>query len=288
MMVTDKQYSLETKLVQRLDNMIKRNIRNKADHLIIIDGDEGTGKSTLASMCAYYISYKMNKPFSVDNVFFDLDKMLKFASETANQVIVWDEAAISALAAEWYKKEQTKLLKFLMVARKKGHFYFFCIPRFYKLNQTLAVDRSVALIHTYARKQIQLGRFFYYRKSDKEALYEEWTKRKAKRWFKYRRFGGTFSDAMARVLDYAEYDKRKDEAIKNILKEKERVKSKREIQLEKENINLKLGVTKMPQELGVTQKQLAKSLNVAERTIREWKKSLIDRGILASTKGDRR
>lgn len=214
--VTDLNFYMEDKLKEKLDLCIDRCTKQQLDNLIIIDGDEGIGKSTFAISCAYYVSHKTGRPFSVDNVFFDLNKLFEFARTTKDQIIVWDEAALGGLSTDWRNQLQNTLIKLLMVARKKRHFFFFNIPKFFKLNEYLIVDRSIALVHIYARKEIEQGRFCYYKKSSKEKLFYDRIRTRQRNYKKYYDFHGSFPNILSQVIDEAEYDRKKDEAILSI------------------------------------------------------------------------
>ena len=185
-----------------------------------LDGGEGDGKSTACIGWAYYIAHKMGKPFSVDNVFFDAEKMMRFAAENEGQVIIWDEAATAGMAMNWQNKTQQKLIKILMMCRKKKHFWFFNIPKFYKLNEYI-VDRAIGLMHVYSPDLIKQGYFVYFKKESKDYLYQIMKERKYKSYKKHWSIRSTFVKK-GFVIDEIEYDKRKDEAIMDLFKDKEK------------------------------------------------------------------
>ena len=111
MKVTDKKYYMDDALKSKMDLMVARSTgKNKMDNLVIIDGDEGYGKTNMSIALGYYYAYKTGRPFSVKNVFFSADKLLKFAQNTEDQVIIYDESALSAMSIEWFKKEQQNLI----------------------------------------------------------------------------------------------------------------------------------------------------------------------------------
>jgi len=215
--VTDKEYYMDNKLVEKLDLMVER-MKRKMDNVLLIDGDEGYGKTNLEAGIAYYISYKTGRSFTVDNMFFDLNKLIDFASTTEEQIICWDEGALGGLAAEWWRKNQLEFIKLLMIARKKRHFFIICIPKFFKLNEYLVVDRSIALVHVYAKNEIKLGRFVYYNKKAKEKLFEGWRKKKMREYKKHYVLRGKFLEYLPKVIDEEEYERKKDEAILNFRK----------------------------------------------------------------------
>lgn len=265
MKYTDKEYYIEKLLVQKLDAMVDRVVNHKFDNLIIIDGKEGYGKSNLAAGISYYLAWKSNRKFSLNNVFFQIEDMLKYATSTDKQVIWWDEAALGALASESYSKVQRKLLQLLMVARKKQHFYIFVIPKFFKLKGDI-IDRAIALIHTYSRDDVTRGRYAYYLNESKEKLYDFWTKTKDRGYTKFYDFTGTFSETLPLILDEKEYDKKKDQAILS-LGDSNNVDSET-AKLKAEIIELKKNLTTLP----LTQIQLAKHLKISPSTLHRWKK----------------
>lgn len=220
--VTDREYYMDNLLIEKLNLMVDRSKR-KMDNLILIDGDEGYGKSNLGAGICHYFAWKSGRAFDVNNVFFELDKAIQFAKTTVDQIIFWDEGALGGLASEWWKKNQIEFIKLLMIARKKRHFFVICIPKFFKLNEYLVVDRSIALVHVYARNEIELGRFVYYGKKSKERLFNDWRKTKQRNYKKYYNFRGSFLEYIPKVIDEDAYEAKKDYAILNFNKKKDKV-----------------------------------------------------------------
>jgi len=224
MLVTDKKYYMDDAYIRKLDMMIER-MKGTDDNLLIIDGDEGQGKTEFTVGTCYYISNMMGREYSVDNIFFDLDEGIKFAASTKEQIIHLDEGALGLLTIQWWKKNQQKFIQLVMVARKKKHFIAICIPKFYKLNQYIVEDRSIGLAHIYSRKNMQKGRFSYYTKGAKEKLYSDWTRRKLKNYRKYAVIRGSFVQAMHRVFTQEQidaYEAKKDQAIMDLTKDEKK------------------------------------------------------------------
>jgi archaellum biogenesis ATPase FlaH len=272
MIVTSKEYFMETKLVEKLDLMIKR-MNGADDNLVIIDGDEGQGKTNLAMGICHYVSEKTGRSYTTKNIFFDLDKLMKFASETKEQIIHWDEGALGGLSMQWWKKNQQKFLQLLMVARKKKHFWVIAIPKFNKLNEYIVVDRSIALIHVYSRGNIQKGRLMYYTKQKKELLFDEWKRARRKSYNKYKSFGGSFLEYDKKVFsaeELAQYDKMKDEAILSIVKDGE--EDSMTPQEQERKIRAVMFHTIKQNLPEITQKKLAEACGVTEQTAIRWKK----------------
>ncbi len=215
MLVTDKKYYMDEELKYKLDLMIKR-MRGTDDNVVVIDGDEGQGKSEMAMGICYYISHKTGRKYDIDNIEFDLDKVIKFASSTKEQIIDFDEAVLGLLTTEWQSKLQQKFNKLIMIARKKKHFIVLCIPKFHRLSQYVIEERSIALVHVYSRDNIEKGRFCYFTKKNKELLYADWKKSKSKKYAEHLSFWGTFPIASTKIFTKEQnkaYDDKKDEAI---------------------------------------------------------------------------
>lgn len=261
---SEEGYHLQDCLVDKLGIMIDRMTgKKKFDNVIIIDGDEGHGKSTLAIQICGYVAAKTGRAFPRDcsRIFFDANAMTEFAKSHDDQIILWDEAALGGLTTESYNKVQVRLLQLLMVARKKRHFYIFNIPKFFRLKEQI-IERAVALIHVYARNEVDLGYFTYYRKSAKAALYDEWKSSKKKVYYKYISYKGGFSDVFDLIVDEKIYDQMKDKAIMSIgtsdLKKKDY-----------EYIRFRYRIASFE---GVEKKELCEALQITPQLLASWKK----------------
>lgn len=268
MIVTDKKYAVEKRLLIYLDRICERltTDRPKLDYPLLVDGYEGYGKSNIAAGIAYYVAWKTGRKFTVDNVFFDPEEMLNFALTTDKQIIMWDEAALGGLAMSHGNKIQMMIIQMLMVARKKRHFFIINIPRFIRLKEPI-IERCMGLIHVYARNEKEFGRFTFYKKDGLESLYEDWkrTRRKPK-YYKYQAARGTFSEALPLVINEADYEKKKDEGIKSLLVtfgDKKYDKNKIELY----NIKRKMSKLKFPIQ---TQEEFAQKLGIPRSTITTW------------------
>lgn len=279
MKVTEKNIVMDSFLVEKLDLMIDRVVNHKFDNLLILDGMEGMGKSNLAFSIAYYLAQKSGREFNLkENVFFTIDDFLNCAIKTEKKVLLWDESCLGALASESYNKIQTKLLKLLMTARKKQHMYLFVIPKFYRLREAI-IDRSVGLVHVYSPNQITRGRFAYYMKSSLEALYDYWKRTHKKGYKNFYSFLGTFSEALPKIVDEAEYDRMKDDAIATIGQEKPE-ESKKFKNIQDKLKALQYAFSMLPSQFPeIKQKELSSYLKTSERTLITWKKRGIDKEI---------
>jgi len=260
--------SIDSYLAKKLDLMCKKVTKHNFDNLLIIDGDEGFGKTNLASAVCGYVSVKTKRELTNDNVFFLIDDMINFAIKTKEKIIWWDEGALGGLASEGYTKVQTKLLKLLYIARKKKHFYVFVIPKFYKLREAI-IDRSIALLHVYSRDGITRGRFAYYKTASMDKLFGYWYKKKEKGYNQFYNRCGSFSKTLSKVINGPKYERQKDKAILSIGNDKFSKEDKELNKIKQEYTKLKRSIAKavIP---NTSKQKMADLLGISSRTLQRW------------------
>lgn len=214
-----------------------------------------SGKTELAIGVCYYMAYKLKRKYDVDNIFFDLDKVIKFAVATEGQIIHFDEAALGLLTTNWQNKMQQKFLQLVMIARKKRHFIVLCIPKFHRLPQYIIEERTKGLLHVYTRNNLHKGRFAYFTEKGKNLLYTDWKKRKEKNYKKYNSFCRSFIIASKKVFTPEQnkaYEDKKDAAILKLGNGEEDKKDEKKRWMEQRNKliifikdNMKLKFTEM-------------------------------------------
>jgi len=273
MRVTRFQYPMEENLIQKIDLMIERctDTRAKKDVVLICEGAEGEGKTTLSVAIAYYFSEKTGRSFNAENIFFDLEQLIKFAQSENNQIIIWDEPALQALSSDWSSTVVKNLTRLLMMARNKRHFIIINMTKFYKFNEYVSVDRPIAMIHVYSRKNIYSGRFIFIRKKFLEPLWRDYRFGKKRNYKKYasKKIRGSFPDILSPDYKYNVlkefnlklYERHKDKAISSIGFIQKKVIVDKETEL-------KYKMATIP---GKTVKELAKIYNVTERQVVYWR-----------------
>lgn len=239
MKVTDLNFYLDDGLRKKLDLIINRvtTDKPKKDAVIVIEGDEGEGKSNLSCQLAYYIRYETKRIKGQDRpvtIFFRLTPLIEFAKSTEKQIIIWDEPSLDSLSTDSLNKLNKDLIRLLMTIRKKQHILFINMTKFYKFQEYIVVDRPIALIHVYSRRQIIPGRFLYIRKAKLEALYNIYRSSKRRAYMKvcsltgsfvevmekhYNHFDFNISDTWGRIKEHStleDYENEKDNAIMGI------------------------------------------------------------------------
>ncbi len=267
----DEKLALDDQLYGMLVLMSERADKNW-DNLLLVDGDEGGGKSTIGTQLSYSMSKITGRNYSVDNIFFSVEKAIEFASKTEKQIIHIDESVFDLLASEYWNPMQNLLIKLLMTARKKNHFVLLLIPKFFMLRQYL-VDRAIGLVHIYSPDNLKRGYFAYYKKANKNYVYEQWKKKKTSSglYTKNYSFLGRFPKTFETLIDSFAYEKKKDEAIANLTSTDKTKSNPQMIKIQTENEALKRSIIfNVPGTL----KEKSNWLNISQRTILRWKSKL--------------
>lgn len=282
MRVTDKQIPMEERFVDKLDLMIKRCVQKKPklDAVLIFDGEEGYGKTTKSIGAGYYVAYKTGRKFNEEHLFFKVEDLIKFAQSTENQIIIWDEAALGGLSQEWFNKAQINLIKLLMTARKKRHFLMINIPKFYKLKDYI-IERSMGLIHTYARNDTEVGRFTYYNKKNKNRLMVQFMDKSKRNYQKFISFHGTFPDVLDKdksynildTFDNKKYEDNKDKAIMGIGDEEQGLSRYKKAYL-KLQYNLTILVDHLKLKKGMSCREIERLSGIPNNIISEGKENV--------------
>jgi hypothetical protein len=142
--------------------------KKKWDCVIVIDGPERSGKSTLGFLCAFYLDPNL----TLGHVAADADDALaKLENLPDGSVLMIDEGSLMFSSKDAMKSEQKKLIKILNVIGQKSMVLIIVLPCFFDLIKYIAVNRSRFLLHVYTSKQLERGRFAYWGENKKKKLY---------------------------------------------------------------------------------------------------------------------
>jgi len=185
--VTDLAYRMDGYLKDNL-NEVPKFLRKAWDCVIIVSGNAKVriGKSTIAMQTAYYLAWLLNEinkkkglvpqdnpvPFDNSNVVFDPEALMKVAEKKPkNSVIVYDEGRAGLDSARAMENINKAMQDFFQECGQYGHVIIIVLPDFFKLNETIAVPRSLFLINCYTDKNYNRGFFSFYSEHRKELLY---------------------------------------------------------------------------------------------------------------------
>ena len=218
--IKGKTFSIDGYLKSNLD-IAKKSVQKKWDCVFIIDGAEGTAKSTLAQMIGYYLT---DGNFNVDSIVFTAeDFMKKVDTAKAGECIVLDEFVLMGMSSDGATTMQKALVKKFTLIRKKSLFICLVIPYLYLLKKYFVISRARFLIHCYTPDFIKRGFFKFYNYDQKNYLFinscQFWNYPKTCDYS----FVSTFSDYTGMFVNQEEYENKKDIATEDIaLKEEEK------------------------------------------------------------------
>jgi len=235
------------------------------DNLIVVQGNEGSGKSCFAvGLCAQYANL-IGAKFTVDNVVFSGQEFLEMATNLKDSVILYDEAIEGLMGANWQNKTQKLIIQALMMARKNNNFYVLCVPSCDKLNSYIMKHRALCMFNVYTRG-FERGFVSLYTKSGTQLYYKLYRDGKHKKVNPLYRF--TFRDHSKKLIDKAAYEAKKDKSIQGLI---------RSMSVGKED-KLKTRFYKLLLNCGLQVNDMADCMGVSERTCtsirREGKKYL--------------
>lgn len=159
---------LDGYLRKKLD-FIHKIIRKNYDAVILIDGKERIGKSTLAITIGWYLS---NCSIDEGNISSNMDDAAdKIATLPDKSILIVDEGSLVFGSKDAMSRQQKQLIKILDVVGQKNMIIIICLPSFFDLNKTIALRRSLFLLHCYKDPQWNRGRVAYFGEGTKSKLY---------------------------------------------------------------------------------------------------------------------
>ncbi len=201
----DTKYYLNKILKSNLD-IIKKAVTKDRDCLLIVDGKEREGKSTLACQIAKYL----DPTYNVDRCCFtaeDFIDAVKSVKERYKAVVLDEGMAFTSRSA--LSKLNRALIRVLAEIGMKNLFLIICIPSFFELDKYAAIHRSQALLHVYP-KEFKRGQFVFWNYNGKRLLYFH-----GKKFYSYSKPNANFvGDFIKRFpIDKEAYDIKKREII---------------------------------------------------------------------------
>lgn len=120
------------------------------DRVYLVDGREGTGKSSFAFQQAKYL----NPKFNIDFICFNAKQFLdKLRTAPTGSVIVFDEAFRGLSSKGTRSKVNKEIVEALMEVRQRNFIIFIVLPTLFLLELYAAVFRSEGLLHVYKLKK---------------------------------------------------------------------------------------------------------------------------------------
>lgn len=202
----ESSFYLDGKLKTQLDKIRKRIQKKDSDYVLIIDGEEGSGKSVFAMQICKYV----DPTFNTNRVYFNGNSFHEgvIASDKC-KAHQFDEAFIGLSSRTALSEINHLLNSLIMQMRQKNLFVCIVLPSIFILDKYPAMFRSKALIHIYFRNG-KRGNFVVFNRRKKNQLIL-----KGKKEFSYMYvksgFRGRFTDKY--VIPEQEYRDKKLQAL---------------------------------------------------------------------------
>jgi len=166
--VPKSNFWIHEELLVKMRNIEK--IQKKGwDGVIIVDGKERSGKSKLAMIMGWYFSKgKLTEKNFASGL---SDAAEKIGELPDGSVIVVDEGSLMFSSKDSASSKQKLLIKLLDVVGQKNLIFIICLPCFFDLNKTIAVRRSLFLLHVYPDEDYNRGHFMFFGEHTKGKLY---------------------------------------------------------------------------------------------------------------------
>ncbi len=156
-------------VAEELDKVKKRVLTKDRDWVMVVDGEEGVGKSVLAQQIAKYL----DPNFTIDNITFNSDdflKMVKNPKTKKGTAIILDEAFSAVSSRSSLSEVNRAMVGVATEMRQKNLFIILCIPSFFDLDRYFALWRCRALFHVYFSNE-EDRRYIIFSKDQKKMLY---------------------------------------------------------------------------------------------------------------------
>lgn len=202
--------SLDGYHYQILQEAKERNDTN-FDSIVLVVGEEGSGKTRFALRSALGINWKN---LSIDNCVFNSAQFMEAVDKAEDEsVIIYDEA--DEMANHWADKIVMSLKRKMKRIRKKRLFIFLITPDFFELQKYFAIHRTIALFNIYA-EDLKRGYWEVWNRRDKRLLYIKGKRYLDIRGHKPTRKGRFLDLPKWFPIDLNEYEIKKDLATQDI------------------------------------------------------------------------
>ncbi len=147
----------------KLTSMIVRILQNKFDCVIIIEGNRGLGKSTLAIHIARRVAREFKKLGQKKYKFHWMHSLVYSKKETKRFLHKWESTGIAdeminvTFNRDFYNEEQKDIIKMINMNRDHRNLFIACVPQFQTLDNQIknlcklkitVVRRGFAIIQT--------------------------------------------------------------------------------------------------------------------------------------------
>ena len=153
------------KELDRISDAVRKRDR---DFVMVIDGEEGSGKSVLAMQLAK----ELDPSFTIENVVFNSDQFLERVRNVKRfSCVLLDEAYSAANSRATLTEVNRSMVGVATEMRQQNLFVLIVLPTFFDLDKYFALWRCRCLIHVYFRKDGSRGSYLIFPRNKKKLLY---------------------------------------------------------------------------------------------------------------------
>lgn len=124
-------------IAERFTQSLDARRKNKGHNVVGIQGEPGSGKSTLGVTIALVLE---DGDFSTRNVYYDMQGCLDIAKAPKGGVFLLDEGSKIAMNRTWQNRDQVQLMQLLNTIRQRHHTLIWATPNLKRLDVILRED----------------------------------------------------------------------------------------------------------------------------------------------------
>jgi len=163
-----KELFVDNALRTELDRIKEVVTKKDRDFVLIVDGEEGCGKSVLAMQIGKYLDPNL----TLDNITFNASQFIeRLKTSPKFSCVILDEAYTSASSRGALSEVNRSMVGVATEMRQKNLFVIINLPTFFDLDRYFALWRCRALMHVYFDKKGNRGQYVIFPKSSKKYLY---------------------------------------------------------------------------------------------------------------------
>lgn len=150
---------MDGRLYKALTKQVIPSVRKKDfDYVIIVDGEEGSGKSVFAQQLGKILDPELN----LSNICFTAEEFINAVTKAnKNQCIIFDEAFTGLSSRSSLSEVNNLVVSLMMEMRQKNLFIILVMPTLFMLDKYAVLQRAKGLFHVYMRKGTRgFWRFF--------------------------------------------------------------------------------------------------------------------------------
>lgn len=153
-------FYMDGTIYNQLNNKVIPAVKKKDfDYMMVIDGEEGSGKSVLAMQLAKVL----DPDFSLDHIAFTPDDFVHIVT-TAKQhsCIVFDEAFTGLSSRSSFSEVNRLMVGLMMEMRQRNLFIIIVMPSIFMLERYVVLHRAKCMFHVFINDKGSRGEWIFY------------------------------------------------------------------------------------------------------------------------------